>query len=114
MINGILGFNSGILGLNSGNDQVDADTDDRWGISVYVHRRDKLDQRQTQLMQRSQEISQEEDAAIAAFKSTFDDIQKNIGNHKAAILELEVISYVFQVADMQLYMDFLYDGTWRS
>lgn len=82
---------------------MEADTDDRWGISAYVLRRDTLDQRQAQLMQRSQEISQEEDAAIAAFKATFDDIQKDIGNHKAAILELEVISYVFQVADMQLY-----------
>ena len=96
MINGILGF-------ISGNEEIDSDTDDRWGISVFVHQRDTLDKRQAKLMLRSQEISQEEDAAMAAFKSTFDDIQTKIGIHKAAIVEFEVISYSFQVSIMQLY-----------
>ena len=79
--------------MNSGNDQIEEDTDDRWGISIYVHKRDKLDQRHAQLMLRSQEISEEEDAANATFKTAFDDIQENIGIHKAAILEFQVIFY---------------------
>ena len=82
--------------MNSGGDQVEEDADDRWGISSYVHKRDLLDKRHAQLLVRSEEISGEENTAIATFKVAFDHIQSEIGRHKAAILDLEVM-------DMQLY-----------
>ena len=78
----------------SGNDQTEKDTDDRWGIATYVLRRDKLDQRQADLIRQSEEMNKEEDNAIELFNTAFAHIQKEIASLKAAILEFEVIFFV--------------------
>ena len=78
--------------MYSGNDQVQEDTDDRWGISLYVHKRDILDKRQAQLIDRIKEITDNKDLLEEKFKDKFLQIEDEIEKHKSALLKAEVRS----------------------
>ena len=66
------------------------DTDDRWGISLYVHKRDVLDKRQAQLIDRIKELTDNKDFLEEKFKEKFLQIEDEIEKHKLALLKAEV------------------------
>ena len=68
------------------------DTDDRWGISLYVHKRDVLDKRQAQLIDRIKELTDNKDFLEEKFKEKFLQIEDEIEKHKLALLKAEVRS----------------------
>ena len=68
------------------------DTDDRWGISNYVRKRDSLDQRQSQLIDRIKEITDNKAFLEEKFKVKFQEIEDEIDKHKSALLKAEVRS----------------------
>ena len=68
------------------------DTDDRWGISLYVHKRDVLDKRQAQLIDRIKELTDNKDFLEEIFKEKFLQIEDEIEKHKLALLKAEVRS----------------------
>ena len=61
------------------------DTDDRWGISLYVHKRDVLDKRQAQLIDRIKELTDNKDFLEEKFKEKFLQIEDEIEQHKLAL-----------------------------
>ena len=61
------------------------DTDDRWGISLYVHKRDILDKRQAQLIDRIKELTDNKDFLEEKFKEKFLQIEDEIEQHKLAL-----------------------------
>ena len=61
------------------------DTDDRWGISLYVHKRDVLDKRQAQLIDRIKELTDNKDVLEEKFKEKFLQIEDEIDQHKLAL-----------------------------